>query len=119
MANKSKNTAPTPPTADEITVVAQTDPNAPTTDEEVTSTETVVVDGKDLEVLTVDETPKVVLATTGDTIFVKLKDGTSCWGAGSIFISGSEIKEFISSPFILDGIRSGALIECDKQGKPK
>lgn len=109
-----KNTAPT---ADEIQVIAQTDPNALTTDAEVTHVETAKLDGKDVEVLTIDETPKIVVNDTTDTIFVKLRDGSSCWGGGKFFISGTEIKEFPCIPFVLDGIRNGALLECDAQGK--
>ena len=109
-----KNTAPT---TDDIQVIAQTDPNAPTTDTEVTHVETVEVDGKEVEVLTIDETPKIVVTATTDTFFVKLRDGSSCWGGGKFFISGTEIKEFPQIPFVLEGIRNGALLECDAQGK--
>ncbi len=108
-----KNNAPTT----DIKIVAQTDPQALTTDAEVTHVETAEVDGKAVEVLTIDETPKIVVTDTTDTIFVKLRDGSSCWGGGKFFISGTEIKKFPAIPFVLDGIVTGALLECDAQGR--
>ena len=103
---------------EKVTVVAQTDINATTTDDEVVKIEEGVIDGKKVDTLVIDETPKLVIDETAPKAFVKLKDGASCWGGGSLFISNSEIKEFNLSSTVLEGIRNGALIKCDKDGNP-
>ena len=105
-------------TADIVNVIAQTDPTAITTDEGVVAVVKGKVDGKSTDVLVIDETPKLVVDKNAVKSFVKLTDGASCWGGGQLFICNKEIKEFNLSISVLEGIRSGALIQCDKDGKP-
>lgn len=104
-------------TADVVNVIAQTDPTAITTDEEVVAVVKGTIDSKETDVLVIDETPKLVIDTNAPKSFVKLADGASCWGGGQLFICNKEIKEFNLSITVLEGIRTGALIQCDKNGK--
>lgn len=112
MAKKEKIEQP-------IEVIAQTDPNAITTDDEVVGIEKGEIDGKAVDTLVIDETPKIKIDRNAPTVFVKLRDGASCWGGGMLFISNKEIKEFNLSTTVEEGIRSGALIVCDEKGNPK
>lgn len=114
---KNKSTQSTQEAKETVKVIAQTDPTAITTDSEVVRTEKGMIDSKTTDILVIDETPKLVIDTRAPKAFVKLKDGASCWGGGQLFICNKEIKEFNLSQTVLEGIRSGALIQCDKDGK--